>query len=96
MNTTIHSNEQWDALCALTTELFPQHGARPAALAAACRQRPDLAGAAIDPTGAPVIPRGKALAGSQAAVASNDGRPETSAVVKVAEARAAAFKAGRQ
>jgi hypothetical protein len=48
------ANEQWDALCALTTELFPKFGARPEAFKEACRLRPDLAAAAIDPAGVPV------------------------------------------
>jgi hypothetical protein len=49
------SNAQWDELCALTTGLVPQYGARPAAFAAACREHPELANSAVDPMGKPVI-----------------------------------------
>jgi hypothetical protein len=52
---TIGSNRQWDELCAITTELVPQYGSRPAAFAAACREHPELANSAIDPTGKPVV-----------------------------------------
>jgi hypothetical protein len=55
MNATIQSNSEFDELCNLTTKLFPQYGARPAAFKAACSQRPDLAAKAIDQTGHPVI-----------------------------------------
>ena len=49
------SNSQWDELATLTTKLAPQFGGRVPAFKAACEQRPDLANAAIDPMGQPVI-----------------------------------------
>jgi hypothetical protein len=49
------SNSQWDELVALTTKLVMQCGGRVPAFKAACEQRPDLASAAIDPMGQPVI-----------------------------------------
>ena len=54
MTTTTKENSAWRELCQMTGELFAKFGARPAAFAAACAQRPDLAAKAIDPTGAPV------------------------------------------
>jgi hypothetical protein len=50
------SNESWNQLCNLATELLPQYRDRPDALQAAIRQHPDLAAKAVDPTGKPVIP----------------------------------------
>jgi hypothetical protein len=58
-------NESFNALCQLTTELFPQFGARPAAFKAACKQRPDLAADAIYPSGERVILRAEGASGSQ-------------------------------
>jgi len=52
---TTKSNAQWDELCAITTKLAPQCSGRVAAFKAACEQRPDLANAAIGPTGVPVV-----------------------------------------
>jgi len=72
---TDQSNAQFNELCALTTKLSPEYGARPAAFAAACRERPDLAAAAIYPTGDPVIKGSKAAeksaAGTRGAVESD-------------------------
>ena len=53
---TSKSNAQFDELCKLTTTLVPKYGSRPAAFKEACRQRPDLAAAAIRPTGERVVP----------------------------------------
>lgn len=58
-------NEAYRQLCELTTELFPKFGARPAAFKAACEQRPDLAAAAVYPSGEPVIPREGAAAAAK-------------------------------
>jgi hypothetical protein len=56
MTTKIESNSQWDELTALTKKLLPEFGGmRGFAFNAACKQRPDLANAAIDPTGQAVI-----------------------------------------
>jgi hypothetical protein len=55
-------NTQWGELCDLTTKLFPQYQSRSRAFKAACEARPDLAAAAIDPTGKPVVPRSNAIA----------------------------------
>ncbi len=50
-------NAAWDQLSDLATELLPQYGARPAAFREASRRRPDLASAAIDPFGKPLMGR---------------------------------------
>lgn len=52
---TEKSNEQWNSLCSLATELFPRYGSRLRAFRAACEQRPDLASVAMDPVGNPVF-----------------------------------------
>lgn len=75
---TTKSNSQYDELCSITTELLSQYGARPAAFQAACRQRPDLAGVAIYPTGQPVIPLRANSGTAQAAAPQHDPRPEDS------------------
>jgi hypothetical protein len=54
------SNSQWNSLCSLATELFPRLGSRLAAFKQACLERPELAAAAIDPTGRAVISGSKA------------------------------------
>jgi hypothetical protein len=94
--TTIQGNTQkttkenaWHALCALTTELFPQFGRRSAAFAAACAQRPDL----VAMSGAPVA-KAASQGMRQAPPVAVD--PSQSAVVKGCEARAASSQGTRQ
>ena len=94
--TTIQGNTQkttkenaWHALCALTTELFPQFGRRSAAFAAACVQRPDL----VAMSGAPVA-KAASQGMRQAPPVAVD--PSQSAVVKGCEARAASSQGTRQ
>lgn len=62
---TMKSNSQWDELVALATKLLPQFGGRVRAFKAACEKRPDLANAAIDPMGHPVIKGSNAVPQSQ-------------------------------
>src|ERR1039458_1242893 len=85
-------NSAWDALCDLTTELFPQFGSRLAAFKEACARRPDLAATAIDPVGSPVIqgavtPVASSSQGTRPVAAVD--APSRSALVRACEARAA-------
>src|ERR1017187_1601800 len=85
---TTKENSAWRALCALTTDLFPQFGPRSAAFAAACAQRPDL----VVMSGAPVA-KAASQGMRQAPPVAVD--PSQSAVVKGCEARAASSRQGR-
>jgi hypothetical protein len=51
-------NQSWNELCEVSDQLLGQFASRPAAFREACRRRPDLAGAAIDPFGKPLMLRG--------------------------------------
>ena len=97
--TTIQGNTQptkenpaWNALCDLTTELFPQFGSRSVAFAAACAQRPDLAALAIDPTGAPVVKVASQGTGQAPLATPAAADPLTRAVEKACEASAARMR----
>lgn len=79
-------NASFVELCALTTELFPQFGARSEAFQEACRKRPDLAARATYPSGKPVAPR---PAGALVQEAPTDGE---NALIKAAERLAAQAK----
>jgi hypothetical protein len=69
------SNEAWNELCAITSQLAAATAhrdastriGRPEAFRLACRQNPELAKRAIDPTGQPVVPGSQAMPSSVAA-----------------------------
>jgi hypothetical protein len=70
------SNAEWDQLCAITTRLVPQYGGnRKAAFDEACLQHPELATAAIDPTGGRLRGGSTPQPGTAEAVYASGARP---------------------
>jgi hypothetical protein len=75
------SNTAWDALCAVTDDLWNKgkgpFGGRQEAFQAACKKRPDLAAVAVNPMGAPIVVKKAATATVQPQAAPVQEKPRS-------------------